>query len=41
MILNDFEELFLATEISCDRNTPTDRAKSPVTFDDIVEWYNQ
>jgi hypothetical protein len=35
-------ELFLATEISCDRNTPTDKAKSPVTYDDdMVELYNQ
>jgi hypothetical protein len=40
MILNDFLELFLATEISCDRNTPTDKAKSPVTFDDMVELYS-
>ncbi len=39
MILNDFLELFLAT--SCDRNTPTDKSKSPVTFDDMVELYNQ
>jgi hypothetical protein len=40
MILNVFLELFLATEISCDRNTPTDKAKSPVTYDDMVELYN-
>jgi hypothetical protein len=44
MILNDFLELFLATEISCDKNTQTDKTKSPVTFDDMsdmVELYNQ
>jgi hypothetical protein len=36
-----FLKLFLATEISCDRNTPTDKSKSLVTFDDMVELYNQ
>jgi hypothetical protein len=41
MILNDYLELFLATEISCDRNTPTDKSKSPITFNNITELYNQ
>ncbi len=39
---NNFLKLFLATEVfSCDRNTPADKTKSPVTYDDMVELYNQ
>ncbi len=29
MILNDFLVLFLVTDICCDKNTPTKKAKSP------------
>jgi hypothetical protein len=40
MNLTLFLELFLATEIfSCDRNTPADKTKSPLTYDDMFELY--
>ena len=42
VLLNDFWNYFMWLTVSCnDRNTPTDKSKSPVTYDDMVELYNQ